>query len=68
MEFIFYKDNFYFIDINPRFSSGIAFSYFVGYNMVMSYLNSFMHKSILPPINYVEQILTKHYQESLLWE
>lgn len=68
MEFIFYKDNFYLIDINPRFSAGIAFSCFVGYNMIISHLNSFMHKPILPSIGYEEQILTKHYQESILWK
>lgn len=69
MEFIHSKDDIYYlIDINPRFSAGVAFSNFVGYNMVISHLNSFINKSIESPIIFKEQILCKYYQEKLLWK
>lgn len=68
LEFICNKDTFYLIDINPRFSAGVAFSNFIGYDMINSHLNCFLHKTILFNIDYKEQIITKHYQEKLLWE
>lgn len=66
MEFIKHDDIFYLIDINPRFSAGVAFSQVIGYNMVMSHLNCFMHSDIFPTIAYSEQIITKRYKEELM--
>ena len=67
MEFIRSKENIYYlIDINPRFSAGVAFSNFIGYNMVISHLNSFLNKSIELPISFKEQIVCKYYREKLL--
>ena len=69
MEFIRSKENIYYlIDINPRFSAGVAFSNFIGYNMVISHLNSFLNKSIELPISFKEQIVCKYYCEKLLWK
>ena len=67
MEFILNEGIFYLIDINPRFSAGVAFSSFIGYDMVTSHLNSFTGKRICSPINYKEQIICKRYKEELLW-
>jgi len=67
MEFIFNEGCFYLIDINPRFSAGVAFSIFIGYDMVISHLNSFIGEKIYPPIDYKEQIICKRYKEELLW-
>lgn len=67
MEFIKDKDGFYLIDINPRFSAGIAFSNFIGYDMVTSHLNCFINKSIDKPVELKEQIICKRYKEELLW-
>lgn len=64
MEFIHHANTFYLIDINPRFSAGVAFSNFVGYDMVTSHLNCFVgNKDIMPPINYGEQYICKKYVE-----
>lgn len=68
MEFILHDADYYLIDINPRFSAGVAFSNFVGYDMVISHLNCFLGKEILSKIEFKEQIITKHYQEKLLWK
>ncbi len=68
MEFIFHNGKYSLIDINPRFSAGIAFSHFIGYNMVLSHFNSFTNKPILPPIMIEEQIICKRYNEELLWK
>lgn len=66
MEFIKHDDIFYLIDINPRFSAGVAFSQVIGYNMVINHLNCFMHLDILPSIIYQEQIITKRYKEETI--
>lgn len=68
MEFILNEGKYYLIDINPRFSAGVAFSNFVGYDMVTSHLNAFEGKTIKPKVTYNEQIITKRYKEELLWE
>lgn len=67
MEFILNEGNYYLIDINPRFSAGVAFSNFIGYNMVTSHLNAFTGGHICCPIEFREQIICKRYQEELLW-
>ena len=67
MEFIFNGGKYYLIDINPRFSAGVAFSNFLGYDMVISHLNSFIGKCICNPIEIREQIICKRYKEELLW-
>ena len=63
MEFIYDGSDFYLIDINPRFSAGVAFSSMVGYDMVLAHLNCFVGKQILPPVEYREQIVAKRYVE-----
>jgi carbamoyl-phosphate synthase large subunit len=63
MEFIYDGSDFYLIDINPRFSAGVAFSSMVGYDMVLAHLNCFVGKQILPPVEYKEQIVAKRYVE-----
>lgn len=70
MEFIYHAGvhKYYLIDINPRFSAGIAYTKKVGYNMVQSHLNCFTDRSILPFVEYGEQIITKRYVEEVLWE
>ncbi len=69
MEFVFDAKvgKYYLIDINPRFSAGVAFTNMVGYDMVTSHINCFVGKSILPPVTYEEQIVSKKYVEKVLW-
>ena len=66
LEFISNDNKYYLIDINPRFSAGIAFSKFVGFDMVTSHLNCFLNKNILNPVNFNEQIICKRYYEELV--
>ena len=67
MEFIHHGNAYYLIDINPRFSAGVAFSNFVGYDMVTAHLNCFLHGGELPaPIAFNEQLLCKRYSEESL--
>lgn len=63
MEFIKNKQDFYLIDINPRFSAGVAFSRLVGYDIIKSHLNCFTGKDILPKVQIQEQIIAKKYIE-----
>lgn len=69
MEFIFNvkKNKYFLIDINPRFSAGVAFTNLIGYDMVTSHVNCFMNKAILPPVTYEEQIVAKRYVEKVLY-
>lgn len=60
-------DKYYLIDINPRFSAGVAFSNFIGYDMVTSHFNCFWNEPIQSPVSFDEQIICKRYREELLW-
>lgn len=64
-EFIENGDSYYLIDVNPRFSAGIAFSCIAGYDFINSHLNCFLDKNILSPIEYYEQTLVKIYNEEI---
>lgn len=66
MEFIYHNEQYYLIDINPRFSAGIAFTYQINYNMVESHLNCHTGKNILTSVEFKNQIITKRYQEEIL--
>lgn len=65
MEFIKRGELFYLIDINPRFSAGIAFSVMSGYDFVTNHLNCFTGTGIdnntLADIT--EKIIIKRYKE-----
>lgn len=65
MEFIFNGGKYYLIDINPRFSAGVAFSYLAGYDMVINHINCFIGKDIDGQIVLKEQIIIKKYEEVL---
>lgn len=66
MEFIKSNEDFYLIDVNPRFSAGVAFSYIAGYDMVESHMNCFLDRDILPPVEFKEQIIVKRYKEEVV--
>ena len=66
MEFIMNNDDFILIDINPRFSAGVAFSNFIGYDMVLNHVKAINGGSINEGCCFKEQILCKHYSEKLL--
>ncbi len=63
MEFINNGNNFYLIDINPRFSAGIAFSCKTGYDFVNAHLACFNGKVIPEPVEFNEHIEIKYFIE-----
>ena len=68
MEFIKNNEVYYLIDINPRFSAGVAYTELLGYDIVKSHLNCFTGRDILPPITYKDQLMSKGYFEQVLGE
>lgn len=66
MEFIKNGSAYYLIDLNPRFSAGIAFSVLAGYDMVTNHLNCFTGTGIEQPISVKEHIITKRYKEEII--
>ena len=63
MEFIYNNDKYYLIDINPRFSAGVAFSVISGYNMITNHVRCFSGLEIDNPIEIKERIIIKKYEE-----
>lgn len=66
MEFIKNDDRYYLIDINPRFSAGIAFSVISGYDMINNHVKCFKDEEIGGQIDIQERIVIKKYQEVLI--
>lgn len=66
MEFIDCDGKFYLIDINPRFSAGVAFSNCIGYDMVKNHINAFLNLCIDSPVAFREQIIAKRYKEEVI--
>lgn len=63
MEFIRNEHGYYLIDINPRFSAGIAFSCMTGYDFINAHVACFSGHKIPDPIEYQESIRTKYFIE-----
>lgn len=63
MEFIYNKGYYYLIDINPRFSAGVAFSVISGYDMITNHLRCFNGERIDDPIAIDDRIIIKKYEE-----
>lgn len=66
MEFIKNDDRYYLIDINPRFSAGIAFSVISGYDMINNHVKCFKDEEIDGQIDIQERIVIKKYQEVII--
>lgn len=66
MEFIKNSDKYYLIDINPRFSAGVAFSVKSGYNMILNSLNCYTNGNIEIGEKYYCGLMTKRYYEEIL--
>ena len=66
MEFIEQSHKYYLIDINPRFSAGVAFSVLAGYDMVTNHVNCFVGGVIDKQIEIPERIMIKKYQEVVI--
>lgn len=66
MEFIKNDGRYYLIDINPRFSAGIAFSVISGYDMINNHVKCFKDEEIDGQIDIQERIVIKKYQEVII--
>ena len=63
MEFIKNDKGYYLIDINPRFSAGIAFSCKTGYDFINAHLACFSDAQILSPLKFKDSIEIKYFIE-----
>lgn len=63
MEFIKNDKGYYLIDINPRFSAGIAFSCKIGYDFINAHLDCFSGVQIPAPLSFYDRIETKYFVE-----
>lgn len=63
IEFLYDGVYYYLMDINPRFSAGVAFSQLTGYDFVRSHLKAFLGDKIAPGISYDSQVIYKRYIE-----
>jgi len=69
MEFIHANDGkYYLIDINPRFSAGIAYSKIAGYDMVLNHFKALSCEPIDSPCSIRSMIITKYWKEEILKE
>jgi carbamoyl-phosphate synthase large subunit len=65
-EFMFYAGKYYLMDINPRFSAGIAFSLLAGYDMVRNHLHCFMGQDIEDAHELTLSVITRKYVEIIV--
>lgn len=63
MEFIKNAHGYYLIDINPRFSAGIAFSCKTGYDFINAHLACFSGTQIPYPLKFSDSIEIKYFIE-----
>lgn len=63
MEFILNDGKYYLIDINPRFSAGVAFSVESGYDMIINHIRCFCGENVDGQINVEKKIIIKIYEE-----
>ena len=63
VEYLSHGKDYYLMDINPRFSAGIAFSQMTGYDMVRSHVNAFSGHRIETPVPLRNMILAKGFRD-----
>jgi carbamoyl-phosphate synthase large subunit len=65
-EFIQYEDRYYFIECNPRFSGGIAFSCIAGYDCIHNHMRCFKNKEIEDQPQIKEMYIARKYEEHIM--
>ncbi len=65
-EFIQQGENYYFIECNPRFSGGLAFSCMAGYDCVHNHMRCFKNKEIEDQPRIREMYIARKYEEHLM--
>ncbi len=63
MEFIKNEKGYFLIDVNPRFSAGIAFSCKTGYDFINAHLDCFTGVDLQAEVKIKDRIFTKYYVE-----
>lgn len=63
MEFLVSQKEFLLMDVNPRFSAGVAFSKAAGYDMARNHLRCFTGHEIEDDVCYTDLIIAKNFQE-----
>ena len=63
LEFIEGRDGWYFLECNPRFSGGTAFSCMAGYDMIRNHLRCFTGQPLEERGQIREQYLARRYEE-----
>lgn len=63
MEFLVHDGEALLMDVNPRFSGGIAFSYLSGYDMVLNHFRCFSGGELDAPVMPAPAIHARHYVE-----
>lgn len=66
MEFIGHEGKYYLIDINPRYSAGVAFSVVSGYDMVSNHLRCFVGEDIEDAVPIQENVIIKKFVEVVM--
>lgn len=66
MEFLEYSGTYFLMDINPRFSAGVAFSSIAGYDMVFNTLRCFLGTEIDQPVAYPDLIVARGHYEQIM--
>ncbi|HPR94340.1 MAG TPA: ATP-grasp domain-containing protein [Syntrophomonadaceae bacterium] len=67
-EFIETPDQFFFMEINPRFSGGAEFSHLAGYDVVSNHLRCFTGQAIDREIKLRETIITRNFEVNIAQE
>lgn len=62
-EFIYKNKKYYFLECNPRFSGGIAFSCAAGYDFINAHMDSIKKKKIQPILHIKKGFIAKQYEE-----
>lgn len=61
-------ENYYFLEINPRFSGGVEFTHMAGYNVVKNHMNCFQKKEIELCDDIKEITVSRKYEEHVTEE
>ena len=62
MEFIHHEGEYYFLEVNPRFSGGVGFSTLAGYDFTLAMLRCHAGEALLPPPVFRRMTIAQRYE------
>jgi len=62
MEFIHHQGQYFFLEVNPRFSGGVGFSTLAGYDFTLAMLRCHAGETLLPPPTFKEMTIAQRYE------